>query len=178
VWLHEEYQFGGVGVCSQCVERKLDQSYVKTSIDTLQMLKEFHSSNFRLEKIDLNQQFTYSGMTENQKKTITDLSQLQFTPEAVNKELNFAEFYHKYVKLMSAYKYGSNDRSLSVINAVIDALNKLKFDEYGRIHPMKDAGRKQAVMMLLIGVCVGVLLSVIAYAVLFAMVVQAKVDNE
>jgi hypothetical protein len=64
---------------------------------------------------------------------------------------------------MQAYKYCSNDRSLSVINAVIDALTKLKFDEYGRIHPMRDAGRKQAALMLLIGVCVGVLLSVILY---------------
>jgi hypothetical protein len=56
----------------KCVERKLDQSYVKTSIDTLQMLKEFHSSNFRLEKSDLNQQFSFNSMTENQKKAIID----------------------------------------------------------------------------------------------------------
>jgi len=149
----------------KCVERKLDQVYVKSSIDILQLLREFHSSNFRLEKSDLNQQFAFNGMTENQKRTINDLAQLQFTPEAVDKELRFAEYYHKYVKLMSVYKYGSNDRSLSVINAVIDALTKLKFDDYGRIHPMRDAGRKQAVMMLLIGVCSGVLLSIIVYAV-------------
>jgi len=137
----------------KCVERKLDQVYVKSSIDILQLLREFHSSNFRLEKSDLNQQFAFNGMTENQKRTIDDLAQLQFTPEAVDKELRFAEYYHKYVKLMSVYKYGSNDRSLSVINAVIDALTKLKFDDYGRIHPMRDAGRKQAFMILLIGVC-------------------------
>jgi hypothetical protein len=113
----------------KCVEHKLDRVYVKSSIDTLLMLREFHSNNFRLEKSDLNQQFAFNGMTENQKRTINDLAQLQFTPEAVDKELRFAEYYHKYVKLMSVYKYGSNDRSLFVINAVIDALTKLKFDD-------------------------------------------------
>lgn len=147
----------------KCVEFKLDESYIRESIETLQMLHEFQASHFRLEKSNLNQFYGFNTMTANQKKTVEDLATLQINDEAINKELNYAEYYHKYVKLMSAYSYGSNNRSLTVINAVIDALSKLKFDEYGRIHPVKGLLTSVPINMLGIGVCIGILLSVIFY---------------
>jgi hypothetical protein len=110
---------------------KLDRSTVDRMIEFLTSVTEEQTLDFQQAKIDLRKQYVDHAFTENQRKVIDDLANLEVTRTTCDDQIDFALYYEKYVKMMLKYHFASNNRSRYAVKMVVSVLNEQQFDTNG-----------------------------------------------
>lgn len=113
------------------VSAKLDRSTVDRMIEFLTSTTEEQTLNFQQAKINLRKEYVDHAFTENQRKVIDDLANLEVNRTTCDDQIDFALYYEKYVKMMLKYHFASNNRSRHAVKLVVNVLSEQHYDPVG-----------------------------------------------
>lgn len=113
------------------VSSKLDRSTVDRMIEFLTSTTEEQTLNFQQAKINLRKEYVDHAFTENQRKVIDDLANLEVNRTTCDDQIDFALYYEKYVKMMLKYHFASNNRSRYAVKMVVNVLIDQQYDAVG-----------------------------------------------
>eukprot|EP01032_Pedospumella_encystans_P008058 gene8058-9605_t len=97
---------------------KLDRSTVDRMVEFLTSTTEEQTLDFQQAKINLRKEYVDHAFTENQRKVIDDLANLEVNRTTCDDQIDFALYYEKYVKMMLKYHFASNNRSRYAVKMV------------------------------------------------------------
>lgn len=126
------------------VSSKLDRSTVDRMIEFLTSTTEEQTLNFQQAKINLRKEYVDHAFSENQRKVIDDLANLEVNRTTCNDQIDFALYYEKYVKMMLKYHFASNNRSRYAVKMVINVLSEQHYDAVGLATKIPDTYDRKA----------------------------------